>query len=189
MGEYMGNIGHARVDDALGMLNPSRFRILPHAAFGKSIRSAADWAKAIGVEVDRVAKTVLLGDHGRVSARRIAEPAGAYVAVCLPAPRKINFTTLAEILQWSGCQLATTVELGKLLGFQPGAVSPLGMGEVPLVVDEILMTFGTILIGSGAIGIDIELDPRDLVVIANARVENVAINATDHPLTTPRRRP
>jgi prolyl-tRNA editing enzyme YbaK/EbsC (Cys-tRNA(Pro) deacylase) len=71
--------------------------------------------------------------------------------------------------------LATTVELVKELSFKPGAVSPLAVGDVPLVVDETLMAFSTILIGSGVMGVDIELDPRDLVVIANARIENVAI--------------
>ena len=177
----MGKIGHTRVDHVLGVLNPSRFRILQHAAFGEGIRSAVDLAKAIGVEIDRVAKTVIVGDHGRAPERRIAEPTGSYVAVCLPSPSKINLSMLAEVFHWSGCQLATRVELVKVLEFQPGAVSPLGVGEVPLVVDKTLMAFNTILVGSGAIGIDIELDPRDLVVIANARVGNVVIDSPDHP--------
>jgi prolyl-tRNA editing enzyme YbaK/EbsC (Cys-tRNA(Pro) deacylase) len=173
----MGKIGHIRVDDVLATLNPSQFRILEHAAFGEGIRSAADWAGAIGVRIDRIAKTVLVGDHARAPERRIAEPSRSYVAVCLPSPRKINVSTVAEIFNWSGCQLATTVELVKVLGFNRGAVSPLGVGEVPLVVDETLMDFSTILIGSGVMGVDIELDPRDLVAIANARIEDVAIDS------------
>jgi len=44
-------------------------------------------------------------------------------------------------------------------------------------MDETLMAFTTILVGSGVRGIDIELDPRDLVVIANARIGNVAIDS------------
>jgi prolyl-tRNA editing enzyme YbaK/EbsC (Cys-tRNA(Pro) deacylase) len=185
----MGKIGHARVDDALAALNPSRFRILQHAALAEGIRSAADLAHAVGVGVERVAKTVLVGDHGRAPERRTAEPAGSYVAVCLPAPSKINLSTLAEIFHWSGSQLATTAELDKVLGFQPGAVSPLGVGVVPLVVDEALMAFGTIFVGSGAMGMDIEIDPRDLVVIAKARVENVAITSPGHPAMAARPSP
>ena len=150
---------------------------MQHAAFGEGIRSAADLADAVGVEIDRVAKTVLVGDYARAPERRIAEPTVSYVAVCLPSPRKINVSTLAEILHWSGCQLATTVELVKVLGAKPGAVSPLGVGQVPLVMDETLMAFTTILVGSGVRGIDIELDPRDLVVITNARIGNVAIDS------------
>ena len=172
----MGNIGRTRVDDVLATLNPSQFRIVRHAAFGEGIRSAADLADAIGVGIDSVAKTVLVGDHARTPERRIAEPTGSYVAVCLPSPRKINVSTVAEILHWSGCKLATTVELFKVLGFKPGAVSPLGSGEVPLVVDETLMAYTTILVGSGVKGVDIELDPRDLVLIVKARIGNVAID-------------
>jgi prolyl-tRNA editing enzyme YbaK/EbsC (Cys-tRNA(Pro) deacylase) len=173
----IGKIGHIRVDNVLATLNPSQFRILQHAAFGEGIHSAADLADAIGVGIDRVAKTVLVGNHARAPERRIGEPTSSYVAVCLPSPRKINLSTLAGIVHWSGCQLATTVELVKVLGVKPGAVSPLGVGELPLIVDETLMAFGTILVGSGVRGVDIELDTRDLVVIANARIGYVAIDS------------
>src|SRR5262245_51595795 len=173
----MSKIRRTRVDDVLATLNPPQFRILQHAAFGENIRSAADLADAIGVRIDRVAKTVLVGDHACPPERRIAEPSSSYVAVCLPSRRKINVSTVAEIFHWSGCQLATSGELVKVLGFKPGAVSPLGVGEIPLVVDETLMTFSTIPVGSGVKGIDIELDPRDLVVIVKARIGNVAIDS------------
>jgi len=173
----MVRIGHIRVDGVLATLNPSQFRILQHAAFGEGIRSAAELADAIGIEVDRVAKTVLVGDKARVPERRVVEPARSYVAVCLPSLRKINLSTVAEIFHWSGCQLATAVELVKVLDVKPGAVSPLGVGEVPLVIDEALMAFSTILVGSGVVGVDIELNPRHLAVIVKARMENVAIDS------------
>jgi Cys-tRNA(Pro)/Cys-tRNA(Cys) deacylase len=171
----MHKISHAQVDNVLDGLDASLFRILQHAALGKAINSAADLANAIGVVPDRVAKTVLVGDRGRPPERRMAERIGSYAAVCLPSPRKINVSALAQTVHWPGCQLATRIELVKVLGFEPGTASPLLVGEVPLVVDESLLAFGTIFVGSGAIGIEVEIDPRDLVMVTKARVANIAI--------------
>ena len=171
----MNKIGHARVDDMLGLLDPSLFRILQHASYGKPIRSAVDLANAMGIMIDRVAKTVLVSDRGRLPDHRAAEPIGSYAVVCLPSPRRINVSKVAEAFHWSGCQLASIVELEKVLGFRPGTASPFGIGEIPLVVDESLLAFATIFVGSGVIGLDIEIDPRDLVMVTNARVTNIAI--------------
>jgi len=66
----MRQIGHARMDDVLAALNPSLFRILRHATLGKAIRSVAHLTNANGVELDRVAKTALLGDRGGSLPRR-----------------------------------------------------------------------------------------------------------------------
>ena len=167
----MEKTDHPRVDDVLGLLKPSRFRIWQHAALGKPIRSAADFAHAIGVDLGRIAKTVVVGRRGWPPERRMAEPVGAYAAVCLPSPRKINLSAVAQTFGWLACELATTAELEKLLG-----VSPLGLGQIPLIVDESLFSHSTMLVGGGAIGVDIELDPRDLVGVTNARAASIAVD-------------
>jgi Cys-tRNA(Pro)/Cys-tRNA(Cys) deacylase len=170
----MNRIVHPRVDDVLRLLKPSPFRIWQHAALGKPIGSAADFADAAGVELDRIAKTILVGRRRWPPERRIAEPLAAYAAVCLPSPRKIDLAAVAQIFGWPGCELVTAVELEKLLGVSPRGVSPLGLGQIPLVVDESLFPHGTMLVGGGA-GIDIELDPRDLVRVTNAKVMSIAV--------------
>ena len=167
----MEKIDHPRVDDVVGLLKPSRFRIWQHAALGKPIRSAADFAHAIGVDLGRIAKTVVVGRRGWPPERRMAEPVGAYAAVCLPSSRKIKLSAVAQTFGWLGCELATTVELEKLLG-----VSPLGLGQIPLIVDESLFSHSTMLVGGGAIGVDIELAPRDLVGVTNARAASIAVD-------------
>lgn len=171
----MNRITHPRVDDVLGLLKPSQFRIRRHAALGQPIGSAADFAQAIGVELDRMAKTIVVGRRGWPPVRRIAEPLAAYAAVCVPSPRKINLAAVAQTFGWPGCELATTVELEKLLGAPPGGVSPLALGQIPLVVDESLFLHGTTLVGGGA-GIDIELDPQDLVRVTKAKVMSIAVD-------------
>ena len=169
----MEKTDHPRVDDVLGLLKPSRFRIWQHAALGKPIRSAADFAHAIGVDLGRIAKTVVVGRRGWPPERRMAEPVGAYAAVCLPSSRKIKLSAVAQTFGWLACELATTAELEKL-GVSPGGVSPLGLGQIPLIVDESLFSHSTMLVGGGAIGVDIELDPRDLVRVTNARAASIA---------------
>jgi Cys-tRNA(Pro)/Cys-tRNA(Cys) deacylase len=172
----MEKTDHPRVDDVLGLLEPSRFRIWQHAALGKPIRSAADFAHTIGVDLHRIAKTIVVGRRGWPPKRRMAEPVGAYAAVCLPSSRKIKLSAVAQTFGWLGCELATTVELEKLLGVSRNGVSPLALGQIPLIVDESLFSHSTMLVGGGAIGVDIELDPRDLVGVTNARAASIAVD-------------
>ena len=47
---------------------------------------------------------------------------------------------------------------------------------VPLIVDESLLSHSTMLVGGGNIGVDIELDPRDLVRITDARIVSIAVD-------------
>ena len=171
----MNRLAHPGVDDVLGLLKPSQFRMRRHAALGKPIGSAAEFAQAIGVDLDRIAKTIVVGRRGWPPQRRIAEPLAAYAAVCLSSLRKINLAAVAQTFAWPGCELATTAELAKLLGVSRGCVSPLGLGQIPLVVDESLFPHGTVLVGGGA-GIDIELAPRDLVRVTNAMVMSIAVD-------------
>lgn len=170
----MNTIVPPRVDQVLRALDPSRFRMVEHGALGAPIRSVADFANAMGVGLDRVAKTVLVAHAGSAPADRIAEPIGAYALVCLPGSCKINLTAVAQNLNWAGCELAKTTELLEVFGLKPGGVSPIGLGDVPLIVDQDLLSLPTIFVGSGAIGIDIELDPRDLVILTKASVHSIA---------------
>jgi len=163
-----------QVDHLLALLDPSRIRILRHDALGMPIRSVADFANAMGVKVDRIAKTVVIAKVVSPPEKRIAEPSPSFALVCLPGSRKINASAVVQHLDWSGCQLAKPFELREVCGFEPGAVSPLWLGEIPLIVDQTLLSFATIFVGSGTIGIDIELDPRDLVRLTKARVGNIA---------------
>jgi Cys-tRNA(Pro)/Cys-tRNA(Cys) deacylase len=82
---------------------------------------------------------------------------------------------VAQAFGWPGCELVTAAELKKLLGVSPRGVSPLGLGPMTLLVDESLFPHGTMLVGGGA-GIDIELDPRDLVRVTNAKVMSIAVD-------------
>ena len=164
----MNSIVPPRVDRVLRALDPSRFRMVEHGALGTPIRSVADFANAMGVGLDRVAKMVLVARAGSAPADR------AYALVCLPGSCKINLSAVAQNLNWSGCELAKTTELREVFGLKPGGVSPIGLGDVPLIVDQDLLSFPTIFVGSGAIGIDIELDPRDLVILTKASVHSIA---------------
>src|SRR5262245_24303357 len=123
----------SQVDHLLALLDPSRFRILQHGALGMPIRSVAYFANAMGVKVDRIAKTIVIAKVVSPPEQRIAEPSASFALVCLPGSRKINASVVAQHLNWSGCQLDKPFELREVCGFEPGAISPLGLGEIPLI--------------------------------------------------------
>ena len=56
-----------------------------------------------------------------------------------------------------------------------GGISPLGQRRrLPTTVDESALAWDTILVSAGRRGLQIELDPRDLVRLTDAAVEPVA---------------
>jgi Cys-tRNA(Pro)/Cys-tRNA(Cys) deacylase len=146
-----------------------------HAEQTTPIRSPQDFADALGYDAHRIAKTVLLGNSRLSSAQRLTQPFGNYLAACLPAPCRIDFSKLACRAGWPRCELATRDELKAILGYPVGGVSPFGLGDVPLFIDHSLMEFETVLVGAGTVGVEIEITPLQLLQIDKAKQDAIAV--------------
>ena len=60
-------------------------------------------------------------------------------------------------------------------GYVAGGISPLGQRSAhPTVVDESALAFPTILVSGGRRGLDVELEPQDLITLTHARVSPIA---------------
>lgn len=164
---------HPRVFAALSAQATTRYRIWEHAVLTMPVRTPADFAKAIGVDLSQIAKTLFIAERGRSSELRRANPHQYYAAICMSVQNKVNFSHAATTLAWSACELAKATELGSLLGFPPGGVSPLGLGALRVFVDQRLLDHETVLVGGGAVGVEIELSPHDLVQITGGSVQNL----------------
>ena len=75
-------------------------------------------------------------------------------------------------------QLADKGHAQKVTGYVSGGTSPLGQRKrLPTHIDASALEHETILVNGGRRGLQLELDPRDLVRLTGARVHPIASSA------------
>ncbi len=115
-------------------------------------------AAKLGVDPARVFKTLVLTVDG------------ALAVACVPvasrlAPRSIG--KRAELAEARRAEAAT--------GYAVGGISPLGQRRrLPTHIDSSALAHATVFVSAGRRGLQIELDPNDLVALTDAQVHEIA---------------
>ena len=148
---------HAKVEEAL-RANSVEYRVHRHDAFSAPIHSPADFAAALGYDLGRITKTLLV--------RSMAGDMHALVVA--PMGKKIDFRGVAGLLAVKRIEVASGADLISLTGYPEKGVSPLGVTNLRIFMDQGLFDFPTILIGAGEAGVEIEIRPADLAGITGA---------------------
>ena len=131
------------------------YRVHRHDELAAPIRSAADFAQQLGYDLARITKTLLVRSTG----------ADSYAMVVSPMGRKINFLAVARLLGVKRVEVASCLDLAAHTGYPEKGVSPIGVEQLRVFLDETLFQFPTILVGAGEAGVEIELNPEDLEAI------------------------
>ena len=139
------------------------FRVWRHADLPVPIQSPADFAAALGYEPERITKTLLLKASGQER----------FCVVVIPANARLNFASVSEEMCSGRYSMASPEHLSRILGYQQFGVSPLGVRDIPVVIERHLQTYETILIGSGLAGIEIELAPSDLAALTRGILRDI----------------
>lgn len=187
LGAGITGIARFRADDMIGVSdNPNaleaillrlgaRARAVRHADLGCQIRTAHDFAKAMGCSCNQVAKTLLLrAEHIRTGAAASMEK--RFAAFCLALPDRLDLDAVRAILGAAKVRLASRHEMEHMLATGPGAVSPFMMGPIPLYLEESLLGLRTIFVSGGLAGVDIEIAPTELVEVTGAQVGRYRID-------------
>ena len=88
----------------------------------------------------------------------------------VPADRQLDLRSVGK-----RAQLAARAAVERATGYVIGGISPLGQRRrLPTTVDESALAWDTILVSAGRRGLQIELDPHDLVRLTDAAVAPVA---------------
>jgi Cys-tRNA(Pro)/Cys-tRNA(Cys) deacylase len=111
-------------------------------------------AERLGIEPARLFKTLVASVDGKLR---------VYV---VPADRQLDLRGVGK-----RAAMATQAEAERATGYVVGGISPLGQRRpLPAVVDESALEHETILVSAGRRGLQIELDPNDLVRLTDAGV-------------------
>jgi Cys-tRNA(Pro)/Cys-tRNA(Cys) deacylase len=115
-------------------------------------------AEKLGLETARVFKTL------------VASIDGALAVACVPVAAELDLKALGK-----RAQLADKTQAERATGYVSGGISPLGQRRrLPTHVDAAALEHATILVSAGRRGLQIELDPNDLVRLTGASVSPLA---------------
>jgi Cys-tRNA(Pro)/Cys-tRNA(Cys) deacylase len=115
-------------------------------------------AAALGIEPGRLFKTLLASVDGKLE------------VFVIPADRQLDLRSVGK-----RAQMADRAEAERATGYVAGGISPLGQRRrLPTTVDETALEHETILVSAGRRGLQLELDPSELVRLTDASVASVA---------------
>lgn len=120
-------------------------------------------AAALGVEPDRMLKTLL------------AELDGRLVCGLVPVSGSLDLKALAAALGGKRAVMALPAAAERSSGYVVGGISPLGQRTaLPTAVDETAELFDTVYVSAGRRGLSVELAPAELRRLTGAVVADLA---------------
>ena len=118
---------------------------------------------SLGVLPQQVFKTLLVS----VNDNQLA------VAI-VPVSHQLNFKSVAKALGYKKASMANPREAEKATGYVLGGISPLGQKkQLPFVIDETVVKFETVYVSAGRRGLEIEIAPKDLIDLCQAKTADI----------------
>ena len=115
-------------------------------------------AEKLDVDAERLFKTLVVSVDGELA------------AACVPVTGDLDLKALGK-----RAQMADKGQAQRATGYVSGGTSPLGQRKrLPTHVDASALGHETILVNAGRRGLQMELDPHDLVRLTGARVHEIA---------------
>ncbi len=122
--------------------------------------SAVHVAETLGQSAEQVFKTLVM--RGNVI--------GIFVAI-IPGNAEVNLKKAAKISGNKNTEMVQMKELLPLTGYIRGACSPVGMKkQYPTYIHESCLNYETIFVSAGMRGLQLKLNPRDLISCISAEV-------------------
>lgn len=146
-------------------------RILDRAKISYALReypldglvAAVNVPEHLGIPEDRLFKTLVTTDtnHG-------------YYVFCIPSSCELDLKKAAVSAGVKRLEMLKQKDLQKLTGYIHGGCSPVGMKKLfPTVIDIHALDWDTIVMSAGKVGILMQLDPRALEPLIEAKFDAV----------------
>jgi Cys-tRNA(Pro)/Cys-tRNA(Cys) deacylase len=126
--------------------------------------SATHVAMQLGEPIEQVFKTLVLR----------GEKSGIFVCI-IPGAEEVNLKLAAKITGNKSCDLVPMKEIQELTGYIRGGCSPLGMKKnYPAYIHETAVLYPFIYVSAGVKGLQIKLNPHDLIQCCAAMICRLA---------------
>ncbi|NMA74376.1 MAG: Cys-tRNA(Pro) deacylase [Bacteroidales bacterium] len=122
--------------------------------------SAVHLAETINESIDRIFKTLVLeGDKT------------GHLVCIIPGGEELNLKKVAKVSNNKKVEMIPMKSLLPLTGYIRGACSPIGMKKhFPTYIDEACLNFDTIYVSAGQRGVQLKLNPKELIKVIKAEV-------------------
>ena len=121
-------------------------------------------AHALGVDESRVFKTLL------------AQSEKSAVVAIVPVSAQLSLKALAIVLGVKRCEMVPAQDAQRITGYVVGGISPFGQKKkLFTVLDESASDLPTIFVSGGRRGLDIEVEPADLIRVLDAKTGALAV--------------
>jgi Cys-tRNA(Pro) deacylase len=140
--------------------------------FAEGTPTAEDAARAVGVDLARIVKSIVFQCDGRA------------VVVLVPGDRRADARKVANAVGANAARVARPPEVEAATGFEPGAVAPFPLPRVDRVlVDRSLLAHERVWVGAGSPRHLAGVTPSELVRLARAQPMDAVENGseTDRP--------
>jgi Cys-tRNA(Pro)/Cys-tRNA(Cys) deacylase len=128
-------------------------------------------ATALHVDPERICKTLVATVDERL------------VCAVVPVAAELDMKKLADAAGGRRAAMADPAAAERATGYVRGGISPLGQRRtLPTVIDAGVVHWPTIFVSAGRRGLQVELDPADLIAATNATVAPIG----RHPEPLPR---
>ena len=135
------------------------YELIPYEV-DESDLSAVQVAASLGENINQVFKTLVL--HG--------DKTGYFVCV-IPGDQEVNLKLAAKVSGNKSCDMIPMKELLSVTGYIRGACSPIGMKKhFPTYIHETCLGFPYIYVSAGQRGLQIKIDPKELINEVRAEV-------------------
>jgi Cys-tRNA(Pro)/Cys-tRNA(Cys) deacylase len=119
-------------------------------------------AEALGLDPAAVFKTLL------------AEVDGTLTVAIVPVTGQLDLKALAAAVGGKRAAMADPVVAERTTGYVVGGISPIGQKKrLTTVVDESALDLDTVYVSGGKRGLDLGIEPRDLVSLLGAQVARI----------------
>ncbi|MBO1269341.1 Cys-tRNA(Pro) deacylase [Arthrobacter cavernae] len=133
------------------------FTLHPYAHDPSAASYGMEAAEVLGVDPARVFKTLMVDIEGKLAVGIV------------PVGGTLDLKAVAAALGAKKAAMADPKAAERRTGYVLGGISPLGQRQPsPTVLDESAFNFETVLVSGGRRGLDIELDPAELVRLTGA---------------------
>ena len=113
-------------------------------------------------------------DPGAVFKTLLAEVDGELVVAVVPVSGQLDLKALASVLGGKRAAMADPAVAERTTGYVVGGISPIGQRKrLRTVVDETATTEPAVYVSGGRRGVDLGLDPADLVRVLDAQVARI----------------
>ena len=152
--------------NAMRILDKNKVTYVPHTYECTEFTDGAQIADTLGQDHARVYKTLVT----------VGKSKEHYVFV-IPIDDEIDFKKAAKVVGEKSLEMLPLKELTPLTGYVRGGCTSIGMKkQFPTVFNESIQALSTVLVSGGALGLQLELAPADLIRAAGGRVADVVVS-------------